>query len=151
MCCCRFQVLEFPHSFKGLIIYPYIIIGSRGSSGNIVSDYGMDDRVIEVRSPTGQRIFPSSLCIQTGSGPTQPPIQWVPGVLSQGVKRGRGVTLTTHPHLVAEVIIIIIYLLQLGLHPVAVVLTLQQKTYINNNKKHTIKTSTFRRTPYTHN
>jgi len=33
-------------------------------------------------------------------GPTQPPVQWVPGVLSPGVKRGRGVTLTTHPHLV---------------------------------------------------
>jgi hypothetical protein len=33
-------------------------------------------------------------------GPSQPPIQWVPGVLSPGVKRGRGVTLTTHPHLV---------------------------------------------------
>jgi hypothetical protein len=33
-------------------------------------------------------------------GPTQPLIQWVPGVLSPGVKRGRGVTLTTHPHLV---------------------------------------------------
>jgi hypothetical protein len=30
----------------------------------------------------------------------QPPIQWVPGALSPGVKRGRGVTLTTHPHLV---------------------------------------------------
>jgi hypothetical protein len=33
-------------------------------------------------------------------GPTQSPIQWVPGVLSPGVMRGRGVTLTTHPHLV---------------------------------------------------
>jgi hypothetical protein len=33
-------------------------------------------------------------------GPTQPPIQWVPGVLSPGAKRGRGVTLTAHPHLV---------------------------------------------------
>jgi hypothetical protein len=32
--------------------------------------------------------------------PTQPPVQWVPGVLSPGVKRGRDVTLTTHPHLV---------------------------------------------------
>jgi hypothetical protein len=30
---------------------------------------------------------------------TQPPVQWVPGVLSPGLKRGRGVTLTTHPHL----------------------------------------------------
>jgi hypothetical protein len=28
---------------------------------------------------------------------------------------------------------------------------LQQKTYNINNKKHTIKTSTFHRTPYTHN
>jgi hypothetical protein len=44
------------------------------------------------------------------------------------------------------IIIIIIYLLQLGLHPVAVVLTLH-----NYNKMHTIKTSTFHRTPYTHN
>jgi hypothetical protein len=33
-------------------------------------------------------------------GPTQPPVQWVPGVISPGIKRGRGVTLTTHPHLV---------------------------------------------------
>jgi hypothetical protein len=32
--------------------------------------------------------------------PTQPRIQWVPGVLSPGAKHGRGVTLTTHPHLV---------------------------------------------------
>jgi hypothetical protein len=31
-------------------------------------------------------------------GPTQPPVQWVLGVLSPGVKRGRGMTLTTHPH-----------------------------------------------------
>jgi hypothetical protein len=32
--------------------------------------------------------------------PTQAPIQWVPRVLSPGVERDRGVTLTTHPHLV---------------------------------------------------
>jgi hypothetical protein len=44
------------------------------------------------------------------------------------------------------IIIIIIYLLQLGLHSVAVVLTL-----LNYNKIHTMKTSTFHRTPYTHN
>jgi hypothetical protein len=29
--------------------------------------------------------------------PTQPPIQWVPGVLSPGVKFGRDVTLNIHP------------------------------------------------------
>jgi hypothetical protein len=33
-------------------------------------------------------------------GPIQPPVQWVPGVLSPGIKRGWGVMLTTHPHLV---------------------------------------------------
>jgi glutaredoxin len=32
-------------------------------------------------------------------GPIQPPIQWAPGVHSRRVKRSRGVTLTTHPHL----------------------------------------------------
>jgi hypothetical protein len=41
---------------------------SRGSSGSIVSDYGLDDRAIEVRSPTGAEDFSSSSCIQTGSG-----------------------------------------------------------------------------------
>jgi hypothetical protein len=69
-------------------------------SDNIVSDYGLDDRAIEVRSPTGAEDFSSSPASRPALGPTQPPIQWVPGVLSPGVKRGRGVTLTTRPHLV---------------------------------------------------
>jgi hypothetical protein len=38
---------------------------SRGSSGSIVSDYGLDDRAIEVLSPTGAD-FSSSPCVQTG-------------------------------------------------------------------------------------
>jgi hypothetical protein len=33
-----------------------------------VSDYGPDDRAIEVRSPKGAEDFSSSCCIQTGSG-----------------------------------------------------------------------------------
>jgi hypothetical protein len=33
-------------------------------------------------------------------GLTQPPVKWVPGVLSPGLKRGRGMTLTTHSYLV---------------------------------------------------
>jgi hypothetical protein len=73
---------------------------SRGSSGSIVSDYGLDGRAIGVRSPAGPRIFPLSSVSSPALGPTQPPVQWVPGVLSPGVKRGRGVTLTTHLHLV---------------------------------------------------
>jgi hypothetical protein len=39
-----------------------------GSSGSIVSDYGLDDRAIGVRSPAGAKEFSSSLCVQTGSG-----------------------------------------------------------------------------------
>jgi hypothetical protein len=33
-----------------------------------VSDYGLDDRAIEVRSPVGAEDFSSILCVQTGSG-----------------------------------------------------------------------------------
>jgi hypothetical protein len=47
-----------------------------------------------------QRIFPLASASRPALRPTQPTIQWVPGVLSPGVKRGRGVTLTTHSHLV---------------------------------------------------
>jgi hypothetical protein len=38
------------------------------SSGSIVSDYGLHDRAIGVRSPAGAKDFSSSLCVQTGSG-----------------------------------------------------------------------------------
>jgi hypothetical protein len=40
---------------------------SRGSSGSVVSDYGLDDRAIGVQSPAGAKDFSSSLCVQTGS------------------------------------------------------------------------------------
>jgi hypothetical protein len=33
-----------------------------------VSDYGLDDRAIGVRSPAGAKDFSNSLCVQTGSG-----------------------------------------------------------------------------------
>jgi hypothetical protein len=48
----------------------------------------------------GERIFPLTSVSRPALGPTQTPIQWVPAVLSAGLKRDRGVTLTTHPHLV---------------------------------------------------
>jgi hypothetical protein len=44
------------------------LLGEPGSSGSIVSDYGLDDRAIGVRSPAGTKDFSSSLCVQTGSG-----------------------------------------------------------------------------------
>jgi hypothetical protein len=48
----------------------------------------------------GEMIFPLASVSRPALGPAQPPVQWVPGVLSPGLKRGRGVTLTTRPHLV---------------------------------------------------
>jgi predicted CopG family antitoxin len=35
---------------------------------SIVSDYGLENRAIGVRSPAGVKDFSSSLCVQTGSG-----------------------------------------------------------------------------------
>jgi hypothetical protein len=37
----------------------------------------------------GERIFPLASVSRPALGPTQPPVQWVLGVLSPGVKRGR--------------------------------------------------------------
>jgi hypothetical protein len=76
---------------------------SRSSSGSTVSDYGLDDWVIEIRSPTGAEDFSSSPCAQTGSEAHPASYPMRTGVLSPGVKRSWGMTLTTHPHLVAEV------------------------------------------------
>jgi hypothetical protein len=69
---------------------------------NSWSGYGMDDRAIEVQFPVQAKDLSCSLCVQTGSGAHQPPVQWVPGVLSPRLKRGRDVTLTAHPHLVPK-------------------------------------------------
>jgi hypothetical protein len=51
----------------------------------------------------GERIFPVASVSRSALGPTQPPVQWVLGVLSPGLKRGWGVTLITHPPSSAEV------------------------------------------------
>jgi hypothetical protein len=46
----------------------------------------------------GQRIFLIAYAPRPALRPTQPPIQWALGVLSFGIKWGRGVTLTTNRH-----------------------------------------------------
>jgi hypothetical protein len=48
-----------------LLIRLSICILEPGSSVSIVSDYGLDDRAIGVRSPAGAKDF-SSICVQTG-------------------------------------------------------------------------------------
>jgi hypothetical protein len=69
---------------------------SRGSSGSIVSDHGLDERAIRVRSPAGAKDFSYSLCVQTGSGAHPASCTMGTGGPFPGAKRGRGVTLTTH-------------------------------------------------------
>jgi hypothetical protein len=48
----------------------------------------------------GLGIFLFTTASRTALGPTQPPIQWVPGAFFPWGQSGRGVKLTTHVHLV---------------------------------------------------
>ena len=64
-----------------------------GSSVGIATDYGLDG---PGSNPGGNEIFCPS---RPALGSTQSPVKWVPG-LSQGVKCGQSVLLTTHPLLV---------------------------------------------------
>jgi hypothetical protein len=77
------------------------IVTGPGSSGSIVTDYGIDDRAIQFRSPAEARgFFLQPLCPDQLWGPPSLLSSGYRGSSPQGVKRGRGVMLTTHPHLV---------------------------------------------------
>jgi len=71
------------------LFFTYSLCGP-GSSVSIATGYGLEGPGIESR---WGRDFPH--LSRPALGPTQPPVQWVPG-LSPGVKSGRGVTLTPH-------------------------------------------------------
>jgi hypothetical protein len=73
---------------------------SRESSVSVVSDYWLDDRAIGVWSPARAKDFSSNLWVQTGSEAHPASCTMGTGSPFPGAKRGRGVTLTTHPHLV---------------------------------------------------
>jgi hypothetical protein len=77
---------------------------SRGSSGSIVSDYGLDDRAIGVRSPAGAKNVSSSLCVQTGSGAHQASCTMGTGGLFPGGKARPGRDADHSPPSSAEVV-----------------------------------------------
>jgi hypothetical protein len=85
--------------FPSIYLFIYLF-RSRVSSVSIVSDYGLDDRAVEVRSPARAKDFFSNLCVQTGSGAHPASCTMRTEGPFSGVKRGRGVTLNTHPYLV---------------------------------------------------
>jgi hypothetical protein len=80
------------HRTQGKLCFRYRI------SVSIVSDCWLDSRGSILDTGTG--FFPLTSTCRPALGPTQPPVQWVPGALSLGVKRGRGVMLTSHTLLV---------------------------------------------------
>jgi hypothetical protein len=68
--------------------YYYYYNKSRDNSVGIALGYGLDDWGSRVRFPAlGLGIFLFTTASRTALGPTQPPIQWVPGALPLGVKR----------------------------------------------------------------
>jgi hypothetical protein len=76
--------------------------GSRGSSGSIVSDYGLDDRAIGIRSPAGAKDFSSSLCVQIGSGAHPASCTMGTGGPFPGGKARPGRDADHSPHLVSR-------------------------------------------------
>jgi len=77
---CKLLTVWSTEPLKFLCHVCVCIDGSRGSSVSIVSGYGLD----EVRFPTEARGFFLSSVSRPALGPTQPPVQWVLGVLSRG-------------------------------------------------------------------
>jgi hypothetical protein len=60
--------------------YLPLLDGTHGSAIGIEAGYGLDDPEVGVRVLVGSRI-------STSLGPTHPPVQWVSGALSLGVKQ----------------------------------------------------------------
>jgi hypothetical protein len=78
------------HSCCCCIVFIIIIINnfrSCDSSVGVALGYGLDDRGSRVRFPAELGIFLFTTVSRPALGLTQPPIQWVPGALSLGVKR----------------------------------------------------------------
>jgi hypothetical protein len=57
---------------------------SRDSVVGIATSYGLDDREVGVRVPTGVKNFLFSKSSRPALRSTQPPLQWVPGIKRPG-------------------------------------------------------------------
>jgi hypothetical protein len=69
-----------------------------------VSDYGLGNRAIGVRSPAGTKDLSSSLCVQTGSGAHQAPCTLGTGGTLPGGKARPGRDADHSPPSSAEVV-----------------------------------------------
>jgi hypothetical protein len=76
---------------------------SRVSSGSIVSDYGLEDRAIGVRSLAGEKDFSYNLCVQTGSGARPASCPMGTGGIFPGGKARLGLDADHSPPYSAEV------------------------------------------------
>jgi hypothetical protein len=61
-----------------------VLCETRDSVVGIVTGYGLDDRGGRNSSPDRVKNFLFSTSSRPALGSTQPPIQWVPGLFSQG-------------------------------------------------------------------
>jgi hypothetical protein len=84
-----------PTSLRFVLIFS----GSWGSSVSLVSGYRRDEWSSILAEA---KEFSSSLCVQNSSEAHPASCTMGTGVLSPGVKRGRGVTLNTLPHLLTR-------------------------------------------------
>jgi hypothetical protein len=71
--------------FSAFIII--IIIMGSGNAVGMVTVYGQEHRGVKSSSPGRIKNFHFSISSRPALGSSQPPIQWVPGGLSLGVKR----------------------------------------------------------------
>jgi hypothetical protein len=79
LCLCGIVAADGPLSIPQMIVNDFI-----------VSDYGLDDRAIWVRSAAGAKDFSSNLCVQTGSEAHPASCTMGTGGPFPGAKRGRG-------------------------------------------------------------